>query len=134
MSPQAFLLSKFFSAAPSLRYTQQPLLYGLQLCRFLSIGDSASLRRQFTAADVKGFADVSGDTNALHLDDDYAKTTRFGGCIVHGMLMNGAISALIANTLPGKGTIYLGQEIKFKAPLYVGDHCTVRVEVLEIRR
>lgn len=97
------------------------------------IGASASRTKTFTDDDVRTFARISGDANALHLDDDYAKTTMFGQRIVHGMLTASLISATIANELPGVGTIYLGQDLKFKAPVFIGDTVTATVEVVKYR-
>lgn len=102
----------------------------------LSVGMQASFRKQVTDADIVKFADVSGDTNPVHLDEEFAKTTRFGGRIAHGMLSAGHISAVLANQLPGPGTIYLGQTLAFKAPVKPGDlvETTVEVKSIEKRR
>ncbi|EGD73154.1 hypothetical protein PTSG_04866 [Salpingoeca rosetta] len=100
----------------------------------LRVGDSAEMRKRFTMEEVKAFAELSGDDNPLHTDQDYAANTRFGKCIVHGVLMNGLISAIMGAKLPGEGTIYLSQEIAFRGPLYVGDEAVARVEVLDIRK
>jgi 3-hydroxybutyryl-CoA dehydratase len=79
------------------------------------------------------FADLTGDTNPVHLDDDYAAGTRFGRRIAHGMIAAGLISAALANDLPGPGTIYLSQTLQFKAPVYPGDTITTTVEVKTVR-
>lgn len=97
-----------------------------------AVGDSASLTRVFTAADVEAFARLSGDDNPLHLDAAYAATTRFGRPIVHGALLGGLISALLGTRLPGPGTIYLSQSASFRAPAYVGESVTAGVQVEEV--
>jgi len=98
----------------------------------LSVGDCASMTRAFTQADVEAFARVSGDQNPAHLDEDYAKGTMFGTRIVHGMLSASLFSALLGTRLPGLGTIYLGQTIKFIATAHIGDTVEARVTVTEI--
>jgi acyl dehydratase len=99
----------------------------------LIIGDSASLTKVFTDADVRAFSDLSLDVNPLHLDESYAKESIFGGRIVHGMLVASLFSAILANQLPGEGSIYLGQSLSFKAPIYLGDEITATVEIIKIR-
>lgn len=99
----------------------------------LKIGQKASVQKTFTAADVTAFAGISLDVNPIHMSDKYAKSTIFGKRIVHGILTSGLISAVLANKLPGPGTIYLGQELKFTAPVYLGDDITAEVEIVEIR-
>lgn len=96
-------------------------------------GDTVS--RSLTIGDdtIRAFADVTGDTNPIHLDDDYAAGTKFGRRIAHGMIAAGLISATIANDLPGPGTVYLSQTLKFKLPVYPGDTVTATVEVLTVR-
>ena len=95
----------------------------------VSVGDVARFSKPITDDDVEAFADVTGDTNRLHLEDDYAAATRFGERIVHGVLANGLISAALAR-LPGL-TIYLSQESSFRAPLPIGDRATAVCEVVE---
>jgi 3-hydroxybutyryl-CoA dehydratase len=97
------------------------------------IGMKASRTRTFTAEDVEAFARVSTDSNPVHLDEGYAATTRFGKRIVHGMLTASMISALLANDLPGAGSVYLSQTLSFKAPVFLGDTITATVEVTEYR-
>lgn len=99
----------------------------------LKVGQKASVQKTFTAADVTAFAGISLDVNPIHMSDGYAKNTIFGKRIVHGVLTAGLISAVLANKLPGPGTIYLGQELKFTSPVYLGDDITATVEILEIR-
>lgn len=98
----------------------------------LKIGQKASVQKTFTAADVTAFAGISLDVNPIHMSDKYAESTIFGKRIVHGILTSGLISAVLANKLPGPGTIYLGQELKFTAPVYLGDDITATVEIVEI--
>lgn len=99
----------------------------------LEIGVTASRTRTITDAAIRAFAEASGDTNSIHLDDDYAATTPFGRRIAHGMLTASIISAILGNDLPGVGTIYLGQEVKFKAPVFIGDTVTATVELIKYR-
>ena len=99
----------------------------------LYVGQKASVQKTFTDSDLRAFAEVSLDTNPIHLDEEYAKTTIFGRRIVHGILTSGLISAVLANKLPGPGTIYLGQELKFTAPVFLGDTITAECEIAEIR-
>jgi 3-hydroxybutyryl-CoA dehydratase len=98
----------------------------------LKIGDSAQLSKTITEADINDFAKVTGDFNPLHLDQAYAEKTIFKGRIAHGVLSIGLISNILGNILPGHGTIYLSQEVRFLAPVRIGDTITVRVEVIEI--
>lgn len=99
----------------------------------LKIGQTASIQKTYSAADVTAFAGISLDINPIHMSDGYAKDTLFGKRIVHGILTSGLISAVLGNQLPGPGTIYLGQELKFMAPVYLGDDITATVEVVELR-
>jgi acyl dehydratase len=96
-------------------------------------GDTASVSKTITDDDIHKFADVSGDHNPLHLDDEFARTTRFGRRIAHGMLSASLISSVIANQLPGQGSIYLGQTLQFVAPVFPGDTLTAQVIVVSIR-
>lgn len=98
----------------------------------MRIGQSASTSKTITEADVVLFAGVSTDFNPAHMDEEYAKTTQFGGRIAHGMLSVGLISAVLGNKLPGPGTIYLGQTLKFRAPVHIGDTVTATVTVKEL--
>ncbi|NBO21108.1 MAG: MaoC family dehydratase, partial [Rhodobacteraceae bacterium] len=93
----------------------------------LEIGMQRSLLKTITDRDIELFAEVSTDHNPVHLDDDYARDTMFHGRIAHGMLTAGLISAVIGEQLPGHGTVYLGQSLRFLAPVRPGD--TVRAEV-----
>ena len=97
------------------------------------VGDSASVTRTITQADIENFAELSGDRNAIHLDQEYATQTRFGGRIAHGLLTSSLISAVIGNQLPGLGSIYLGQTLQFTAPVFPGDTIVARATVISIR-
>ena len=80
---------------------------------------------------VLQFAALSGDTNPIHLDDEYAEKTIFGKRIVHGMLLGSFISKMIATKYPGEGSIYLSQNLKFKSPCYIGDTVKVTIKLIE---
>lgn len=100
--------------------------------RGLRIGDEAKDEKIITKEDVQTFANVTGDHNPVHLDEDYAKDTMFKKCIAHGMLSAGLISKVIGTQLPGYGTIYLGQTLNFKKPVYIGDTITTVVSIQKI--
>ena len=97
----------------------------------IEIGQKAELERTITDEDIKKYAEVSGDRNPIHLDEEYAKKTFFKGRIAHGMFSAALISAVLANQLPGPGSIYLKQEISFIKPIRIGDTIKVIVEVIE---
>ncbi|HKV34463.1 MAG TPA: MaoC family dehydratase [Pyrinomonadaceae bacterium] len=99
----------------------------------LNVGDTASRSKAITDEDVRTFAAISGDHNPIHVDDEFAAQTMFGKRIAHGMLSASLISAVLANDLPGYGSIYLGQTLKFKAPVFIGDEITARVTVTSVR-
>ena len=98
----------------------------------LEIGMIRTLTKEITDLDIELFAKVSTDHNPVHMDEAYAQDTIFEGRIAHGMLTAGLISAVIGEQLPGHGTVYLGQSLKFLAPVRPGDVVTAEVEVLEI--
>jgi acyl dehydratase len=97
------------------------------------IGMTATRTMHCTDEKIRQFADVSGDENPIHLDDDYAATTQFGKRIVQGMLTASLFSAILANDLPGYGTVYLGQNLKFTKPVFIGDTITATVTITKIR-
>lgn len=99
----------------------------------IKVGDSAETLKRITEADIEVFAQVTGDRNPIHLDDAFAAKSRFGRRIAHGMMTASLISAVIANKLPGEGSIYLGQSLVFVAPVFPGDDVTARVTVKEVR-
>ncbi len=96
----------------------------------LKIGQTAEYKRTITEEDIEKFADVSGDHNPIHLDEIYATKTFFKGRIAHGMLSVSFISTVLAQELPGPGSIYLKQEIDFRKPVRIGDTITARVEII----
>ena len=97
------------------------------------VGDSAEITKTIEQSDIDAFASVTGDRNPVHVDEEFAKSTRFGKRIAHGMLTASLISAVLANKLPGEGSVYLGQTLQFVAPVFPGDDITARVTVKEIR-
>ena len=97
----------------------------------INIGDSSSFSKTITENDVISFAEISGDHNPVHLNEEYAKTTMFGKRIAHGLLSASFISNVLANQLPGPGTIYLEQNLKFIKPVFWGDNVTATVTVTE---
>jgi 3-hydroxybutyryl-CoA dehydratase len=99
----------------------------------IKVGEMAELSKTITDEDVRAFAHLTGDHNPVHLDDRYASATRFKRRVAHGMLTASLISSVLANQLPGEGTIYLSQSLKFVAPVYLGDTVTARVTVTGIR-
>lgn len=96
------------------------------------LGMSADISRTFTSDDVIKFAELSGDNNPVHLDDEYAKNTMFGARIVHGALASSLFSTLFANTLPGPGCIYLKSENKYLKPIYLDEEVTFTIKIVEI--
>jgi len=97
------------------------------------VGDSAEITKTIEQEDIDAFARVTGDHNPVHVDEEFAKTTRFGKRIAHGMLTASLISAVLANELPGEGSVYLGQTLQFVTPVFPGDEITARVTVKEMR-
>jgi 3-hydroxybutyryl-CoA dehydratase len=98
----------------------------------LEVGMTARFSKTITEADIVLFARVSGDNNAMHINEEFASETVFAGRIAHGMLSASVISAAIANKLPGPGTIYMSQSLRFKAPVRPGDTVHAQVTVKEI--
>jgi 3-hydroxybutyryl-CoA dehydratase len=96
------------------------------------VGMSAAFAKTITEADIVMFAGVSGDNNAIHINEEFAASTLFKGRIAHGMLSASVISAAIANKLPGPGTIYMSQSLRFRAPVRAGDTVRATVTVKEI--
>ena len=95
-------------------------------------GMHATYSKTITEADIVLFAGVSGDNNAVHVNEEFAATTQFGGRIAHGFLTASVISAAVANRLPGPGTVYLSQQLKFRAPVRPGDTVHATVTVLSV--
>ena len=98
----------------------------------LFVGQSSSLKRRFTEIDVIRFSEVSGDKNPAHIDEEYAKSSIFKTRIVHGMLVGSLFSAILGTALPGVGSIYTYQSLKFIKPVYFDEEITARVSVKEI--
>ncbi len=98
----------------------------------LTEGETATFTKTVSEADVYMYAGVTGDLNPAHINEAYAENTFFKTRIAHGMLLGGFISAVIGTQLPGPGTIYVNQELSFKAPVFFGDTVTAVVEVTEI--
>ncbi len=97
----------------------------------IKVGDKASCAKTISEYDVYGFAGITGDFNPVHINEEFAKNTMFKGRIAHGMLAAGLISAVLGTALPGAQTIYMGQELSFRAPVRIGDTITATVEVIE---
>ncbi len=98
-----------------------------------TVGSKALFSKQISERDVETFAEISGDKNPLHLDEQFAKGTRFGARIAHGGFTFGVISAALGMELPGPGTVYLSQSLKFVKPVYFDDTITATVEITAIR-
>jgi 3-hydroxybutyryl-CoA dehydratase len=98
----------------------------------IKLGEKAYFEKTISETDVYLYAGITGDLNPAHINEEYAKNTFFKGRIAHGMLTSGFISAVLGMKLPGPGTIYLGQELKFTAPVRIGDTIKAEVEVVEI--
>ena len=98
------------------------------------VGQSASLTKVFKSDEVEAFAEMSLDKNPIHLDENYAEHSRFGRRIVHGFLVGSLISAVFGTQLPGKGAIYLHQEMDFRKPVFHNDEITAIVTVTNIRK
>ncbi|MGX8794838.1 MaoC family dehydratase [Fusibacter sp. JL298sf-3] len=97
----------------------------------IQVGDSATFQKTITETDVYLYAGITGDINPAHINAVEASQSRFKGRIAHGMLTAGLVSAVLGVQLPGPGTIYLGQELKFTAPVYFGDTLEAKVTVIE---
>ncbi|MGD9649357.1 MAG: MaoC family dehydratase [Dongiaceae bacterium] len=98
----------------------------------LTVGMSATASNTVSEADIVSFAKISGDTNPVHLNEDYAKKTMFKTRIAHGILTASFISAVLGTKLPGPGSIYLSQNLKFKAPVKIGETVRTQVTVAEL--
>lgn len=98
----------------------------------LAVGSSAAISKTITETDIVLFAGLTGDLNPVHIDAVAAARSVFGGRVAHGILCGGLISAVLGMHLPGPGTIYLSQTLKFRGPVRIGDTVTARVEVVEL--
>jgi acyl dehydratase len=99
----------------------------------IAVGDKSRLTKTFSDEDVRTFAEISGDKNPVHLDDEYAASTQFGQRLVHGILTAGMISAILGTQLPGPGSVYIKQTINFRAPVFIGDTITAEVITKKVR-
>jgi 3-hydroxybutyryl-CoA dehydratase len=99
----------------------------------IKVGDSASVTKTITEADIQTFGDLTGDHNPLHFDGEHTRRTRFRRPISHGMLTGSLFSPIIAHQLPGEGAIYLSQSLKFVAPVFAGDTITAELTVTRVR-
>ncbi len=99
----------------------------------LHTGDTAEFTKTISESDIYLFAGVTGDLNPAHINESYAKNTFFKGRIAHGMLLAGFVSGVIGMKLPGPGSIYIRQELKFLAPARIGDTITARVEITQMQ-
>ena len=106
---------------------------GFTVFEDMAVGMHATFAKTVTDADLVLFVGVSGDTNPVHLDEDYAGTTMFKGRVAHGALTASFISTVLGTKLPGPGSIYVAQTLKFKAPVHVGDTVTARCEVIALQ-
>lgn len=98
----------------------------------LSVGMTHETHHVITEKDIELFAEVSGDRNPLHMDEEFAKNTAFGQRIAHGALTASYISGILGNDLPGPGSIFVGLSMRFRRPVYIGSNVIVRVEVTEM--
>ena len=96
------------------------------------VGQKAQRTLQLTAEHVRGYSEISGDRNPLHFDEAFAAGTKFGRLVVQGGLTTGLLHALVAMDLPGPGSVFLSQNWKFTAPVFIGDTITAEVEVLSV--
>lgn len=101
--------------------------------RQFQVGEAAELTRAFSEADVLAFAELSGDANPVHIDAEAAAQSRFGQRVVHGMLTASLFSTLLGTRLPGPGSVYVSQNLRFVAPVFLGEGLTARVEVVRVR-
>lgn len=96
----------------------------------INIGDRAEYAKTISEKDVLGFAEITGDFNPLHVDEEYAKQTRFGARISHGALLAGLVSTVVGMKLPGPGALYASQSLSFLKPVFIGDTITASAEVI----
>jgi 3-hydroxybutyryl-CoA dehydratase len=98
----------------------------------IRVGMTADYRKTLTETDVVLFAGLTGDNNPMHIDEEFACSTRFGGRIVHGLLTSSLLSSVIGMKLPGPGCIYMSQNLRFLKPVHIGDTVTARTTVVEV--
>lgn len=98
----------------------------------LVVGQKARRSLTLTSADVEAYAEITGDRNPLHFDERFAAATPFGKLVVQGGLTSGILNALVAEDLPGPGTVFMSQELKYVAPVFIGDTITGEIELIEV--
>ncbi|TNE88922.1 MAG: MaoC family dehydratase [Deltaproteobacteria bacterium] len=98
----------------------------------LTVGQTATRSLTFTQRHVDLYAEISGDRNPLHFDPEFVAATPFGRPVVHGGLTSGILNALVAEDMPGPGTVFMSMDLKFTAPVFIGDTITATAEVLEV--
>jgi acyl dehydratase len=103
------------------------------MAKELHVGQQAFIKKSFSFSEVEAYANLSEDRNPIHLDERAAAESVFGRRVVHGMLVSSLFSALLGQHLPGEGTIFLGLDIQFKGPVFIGEEVTAFVEILAIR-
>lgn len=99
----------------------------------LQVGSIRRFTRRVHSDDVRAFAELTGDKNPIHLDEEFAKDTKFGHRVAHGMLVASYLSKILGCDYPGPGTIYLGQNLKFLSPIFIDSDVTIEIEVLRVR-
>ncbi len=99
----------------------------------LSVGQRARRTQTVTAKDVELYAEITGDRNPLHFEPDFAKRTRFGRLVAQGGITAGMLNALVAMNMPGPGTVFMNQSLRYLAPTYLGDTLTAEIEVLSLK-
>jgi len=109
-----------------------PLVFNKIPIENITIGMSVSYSQTITDADIKAFAGISGDRNPVHLDENYANTSRYKKRIAHGLMTASYFSALFGTKIPGEGCVYVSQSLNFKRPVYIGDTVTATVEVTDV--
>lgn len=102
--------------------------------RKINIGDNVSIKKKFTADEVQEYASISKDTNPVHFDQKYASETFFKKPIVHGLLVSSLFGGLLGSKLPGKGTIHIGQNLKFIKPVYIEEEVIAEIKIINIRQ
>jgi 3-hydroxybutyryl-CoA dehydratase len=98
-----------------------------------TIGQTAELRRVITANEVRQFAEISGDTNPIHIDRAFLKSSKYQNLVVHGLLVGGMFSSIFGTELPGHGCVYRSQTFSFKQPIYVDQEIIARVEIVDVK-
>jgi acyl dehydratase len=107
-------------------------MLGAMTALAIQVGQKASRQLTFTRAEVEAYAHITGDYNPLHFDEGFATATKFGRLVVHGGLTAGILNALVAQDLPGPGTVFMSQELKYLAPVFIGDTIVGEIEVMSV--